>query len=348
MRPRSIRVDICTRCQLSCPSCPTAQGETARTLGSGAMSAENFKVLMRANPWVQKVDLSNWGESLLSPELPEILKFAFHAGIELSIGTGANLNYLPDGLAEKLVKYRLSLINCAIDGASQEVYSRYRVKGSFDQVIANIKKINRYKLAYRSQYPRLRWQFIGFGLNEHELEKAKAMARELDMEFIVKLSWDEEFSPIQNKLEFEKSSGLSASSRSEYLNKVGQVYTTDHTCAQLWLQPKINWDGEVYGCSTNRTQSYGNVFKKGLTKILNGEQMAYARKMVQGQAPPRTDIPCTSCSKYQAMSRSGAWIRAPKSPGITKQFREGLLAFYRRLVGRVNPSYKGLMRWFSP
>jgi hypothetical protein len=40
---------------------------------------------------------------------------------------------------------------------------------------------------YRSPYPHLRWQFIVFPHNEHELPKARAMAQELGMRFFAKL-----------------------------------------------------------------------------------------------------------------------------------------------------------------
>jgi hypothetical protein len=43
----------------------------------------------------------------------------------------------------------------------------------------------------------------------------------------------------------------------------------------------------------------------------NGEPIAYARQMLTGAAPPRDDVPCTSCAIYLQMKASGNWLRRP-------------------------------------
>ncbi len=58
-------------------------------------------------------------------------------------------------IIESLVKYQFNSITCSIDGADNESYQKYRVRGNFDTVISNIKKINAYKEKYGLQYPKL-------------------------------------------------------------------------------------------------------------------------------------------------------------------------------------------------
>ncbi len=307
----NLRVDISTRCQLRCPSCPTAQGLTAQRLGSGFMGVERFRELMRANPRVHAVDLANWGESLLAPELPQILRYAFAEGIALSINGGANLNHLPETLAEDLVRYRLRGLNVAIDGASAETYARYRVGGDFERVLANVRRLNAWKRSLRSDFPRLRWQFIAFRHNVHEIEAARELAAKLGMDFHVKLSWDEALAPDMDAATFERLSGVAAPSRSGFAARTGRAYSVERTCFQLWTQPKVNWNGEVYGCTWNDWASYGNAYETSLEKVLASERYAYAQLMVQGLAPERADVPCSSCSKYAEMRRLNAWVDAP-------------------------------------
>ena len=83
-----------------------------------------------------------------------------------------NINNVQKDVLEGLVKYRLRSMTCSIDGASNETYKTYRVKGNFETVIENIRKINFFKQKYQSEYPRLTWQFIVFGHNEHEIPLA--------------------------------------------------------------------------------------------------------------------------------------------------------------------------------
>ena len=51
--------------------------------------------------------------------------------------------------------------------------------------------MNDFKRRYRSGYPRLTWQFVVMGHNEHEISSARRMARDLGMRFDPKLTWDE-------------------------------------------------------------------------------------------------------------------------------------------------------------
>jgi hypothetical protein len=39
--------------------------------------------------------------------------------------------------------------------------------------------------------------------------------------------------------------------------------------------------------------------------------MKYARLMLLGLRPPRSDIPCTSCVIYQGMHRRQRWLERP-------------------------------------
>jgi MoaA/NifB/PqqE/SkfB family radical SAM enzyme len=125
------------------------------------------------------VELSNYGELFLNPELPKIMEHAFTSGVQLTADNGANLNTVREETLEALVKFRFRRITCSIDGASAETYVRYRVGGCFETVIANIRKIQEYKSRYGSRYPRLAWQFISFPHNQHEIEPARKLARQL-------------------------------------------------------------------------------------------------------------------------------------------------------------------------
>jgi MoaA/NifB/PqqE/SkfB family radical SAM enzyme len=121
--PQAIRLDLSTHCQLKCPSCPTAQGKIKEQLGAGFVSLENLQKFIDQNPEIIHIELSNWGEVLLNPELPLILEYAYQNNVIITISNGANLNTAKAETLESLVKYRVRQITCSIDGASQETYS---------------------------------------------------------------------------------------------------------------------------------------------------------------------------------------------------------------------------------
>lgn len=307
IRPSRIRLEVSSHCQLKCPSCPTTVKAIHPAVGSGFLKPADFRGLLDANPGLYGIELSNYGEIFLNPGLIEILQIAHERGVRLSAGNGVNLNTVSEALLEAVVKYRVTNMTCSIDGASNETYARYRVNGRFDTVISNIRAINRYKSSYGSDEPKLRWQFIVFGHNEHELPAARELAAELGMEFKVKLNWDPNFSPVRDLGMVRRETGYA--SRQEVTEKSGEDYVSS-LCTHLWAQPQINWDGKVLGCARNFWGDFaaGNVFRDGLLKSLNSEKMTYARGMLTGQNEARPDIPCTTCDIYLQRKKTAHWV----------------------------------------
>jgi len=293
----SVRIDASTVCQLDCPICPTANGSNRKgVIGWGFLKFDKFKEIIEANPYIRKVELSNWGEIFLNPQIREIMRFAYGKKIELSASNGSNFNTVDEETIESLVRYGFSFLSISLDGASNETYQIYRRKGNFETVIGNIKKINHYKKQYHTDLPRLRWQFVVFGHNEHDIESARRKAEELCMEFYPKLNYDPVYSPVRDIEAVRRASGLRYVSRQEFRQKKNREYVVP--CKQLWFSPQINWDGKLLGCCMNVWSDFGNVFYAGLETCLKSERYVYTKKLLRGKVKAREDIPCTKCTIF--------------------------------------------------
>jgi hypothetical protein len=199
-------------------------------------------------------------------------------------------------------------LTCSIDGATNATYAQYRRNGNLENVLRNIDRIREYKRRFQTGFPMLYWQFVVFGHNEHELEQARSMAAERGMEFVPRLSWDTEHSPLVNPELVTIQTGLGASSREEFREKKGVDYTRD-ICYQLWRAPVVNWDGKLLGCCVNYWGDFGgNVFTDGLATSASNPRMERARKMLLGELPAAPDIPCSSCSQFDSLRDSGRWL----------------------------------------
>lgn len=313
IKPSIVRVDASTICQLRCPSCPTAAGAIDAFVGSGFLKLADFRNLIDANPWIKRVELTNWGEIFLNPELLDILRHAYQQGVEMVALNGVNFNNVKPEVLEGLVKYRFRAMSVSIDGATQETYEKYRVRGNLNNVLANIRKLNEFKKQYGSTRPELQWQYVVFGHNEHEIEQARALAKELNMRFQPKLNWEDmydlPYTEVQDKDMVRDV--LGAASREEFHQKHNKHFCSV-VCGEMWTSPQVSFDGEVLGCPVNHWSSFGNAFKESLVDILNSERMNYARSMLSGQAEERDDIPCTSCKVYKSIKDHGTWIQPPK------------------------------------
>jgi hypothetical protein len=125
---------------------------------------------------------------------------------------------------------------------------------------------------------------------------AKQMAQENNMQFQAKLSWDNDFSPVQD-LEIVREE-VGASSRKEYF----EVHHKDYMqkiCHQMWDIPQINWERKNLGCCRNFWGDFGgNAFSDGLEACLNHEKNELCQNMLLGLREARDDIPCTTCNIY--------------------------------------------------
>jgi MoaA/NifB/PqqE/SkfB family radical SAM enzyme len=309
IRPRAMQIEASSICQLRCPECPTTSGAIHPAVGSGFLRPDDLRALLEANPDIRQVELSNYGEIFLNPHLLDIMRICDERGIAITANNGVNLNHASPEMLEAVVRHRVRVLSVSIDGATQETYEHYRVKGRLDAVIANIVRLNGWKRRLRSEFPHLRWQFVVFGHNEHEIEDAKAQAESLGMVFVPKLSWDDRVSPVRDADAVRRVVHGEAATREEYRERTGQDYVAG-ICHQLWDSPQVNWDGKMLGCCRNFWGDFdANVFRDGFVNAVNSERMILARAMLRGEAEPRDDIPCTTCDIFHNMRRDGSYLR---------------------------------------
>ncbi len=302
---KKIRIEASSVCQLKCPSCPTASKAIYPTIGKGFLRLIDFCKLIDENAWIKEIELSNYGEIFLNPDLLDIMKYAYEKKVKLTADNGVNLNTARKEVLEGLVKFKFKSMTCSIDGTTNESYAKYRTGGNYDTVINNITSINNFKKIYRTKYPILSWQFILFGHNEKELLEARSTAKSFGMNFRAKLSWDNELSPSSPEIAMKE---FFITSREEYKKKYG-IDIMQHICHQLWDEPQINWDGKVLGCCRNYWKDFGgNVFNDGFIETLNNEKMNYAKGMLLGINEERDDIPCTTCDIYLTMKANAKWL----------------------------------------
>lgn len=343
---KAIRLESTSSCQLRCPSCPTASGAIRPVIGVGYLHVEAFRALVDANPGLEEIELSNYGEMFLNPDLLKILEVAQQRGVRLTADNGVNLNHARDEVLEGLVTFGFRSLTCSLDGASAETYGTYRLRGHFENVIENIRTINRYKATHGSDVPRLAWQFVVFGHNEHEIPAARRLARELKMRLYLKLQWDDAQSPVRDREFVRREVGLQAATRAEYEQRFG-VHYMRAACHQLWTKPQVNWDGKILGCCVNFWGDFGgNAFADGLSASLGHEKMRYAKEMLRGRQPPREDIPCTTCELYGSMQAKENWLTLTE---IRAHPRFGRLVWhYRHVPLLAGWLFRRVRRRFAP
>ena len=164
-------------CNLRCPACPTGLQLGLRP--SATIDVDLFKsAIDEMADYLFVLQMYNWGEPLLHKQTPEMIRYARDKGIEqIRLSTNLSLN-LTDEYIERLVRSGLTELIISLDGTSSETYSKYRVRGEFDLVRTNMKRIQETKIRLGMTTPEVVWQFLVFKHNEHQIGQAQAEYRE--------------------------------------------------------------------------------------------------------------------------------------------------------------------------
>jgi sulfatase maturation enzyme AslB (radical SAM superfamily) len=138
--PIRINVEIDGRCNLACSICPykpSVRRNVYMPLETVARLLEQIKEFGSVVP----IDTSTTylhvaGEPLLHPQLPEVIRAFNKAGIVPALSTNGVL--LTPEVVDSLTDVQLWWLLICVDTLDKELYSRIRVGGSFETVIANI------------------------------------------------------------------------------------------------------------------------------------------------------------------------------------------------------------------
>lgn len=312
--PEKVRLDFSTVCQLRCAGCFFQKGKSDN-LGRGFLSVENFKYFLEMHPFIREIEISNWGEPFLNPNIIDMIQIAKSKGVALTCWNGSNFNTISDELIHALVDYEFRVIVLSIDGACQETYSKYRLGGDFNQVMDNVSKLQAYKKERKSKYPELLWQYVLMEHNELEVEKAKALAQKLDIPIRFKLNWDENYKPV-NREYLMKETGLKELTREEYAS-AHKTAPLDFICEQVFTKPQINWDGRLLGCCDNMNAAFDvNVFEVGLINAIRSPKYSIAKKCLLTVHPDKDHYSacmCYGCKKRLKREQSGIMLEIKQS-----------------------------------
>jgi len=297
-----VSIDFSTMCQLKCKECSTSKGITHKgIIGKGQFSFENFQKFVDNNPQITRMEMSNWGEIFLNKNIAQIIKHAYEHNIILYCGNGTNFNNVDDLVLEYLVKYKVEYLNLSIDGVTQETYEKYRVGGNIHNVFKNIERLNYYKKQYNSEYPKLSWQFIIFGHNEHELPLVKKLCEKYDMAFNPKLNYSN-YSPVKDREYVRRESGLGVADRQEFKKLHKKEYKAP--CYHCFTSPQINWDGKILGCSINKWKALGNISSISIRQWMNSDTYKNLVGILFEDHTCDESLPCYYCPNYKKIQEN--------------------------------------------
>ncbi|NLB35263.1 MAG: radical SAM protein [Elusimicrobia bacterium] len=293
--PYWVAMDPASICNLRCPFCPTGQKRGTRP--EKLLELSLFKKIMDSlGPYLIHMDLVNWGEPLMNPDVFSMIEYAKTYGIHIKIDTNATL--LNEKAAEKIVKSGLDKIILSIDGASEETYPIYRKGGSFKEVYENAKNLVAAKKAAGSSTPIIEWQFLVFRHNQHEMDLARTLAAEAGVDeinftppYAGDPAWLSDIEPFGGQHYDVDEESVSFKRQSP-----------DMLCNWLWDGIAVNADGSVSACCSveDAEDDFTREFPENFEEFWNSPQLLEAREHVIKTLPPDPESSnvCVKCDHW--------------------------------------------------
>lgn len=297
-RPTKITVESGNVCNLRCPLCPTGQRDPSAT--KGLLPYATFeKILDQIGRDLITVRLYNWGEPLLNKDLVRMCELAYRRRVSVKISS--HLNDLTPELAEGLLRAKVKKLYISADGATPESYAIYRRGGSFHKVMENVRMLVAKRRELGACYTRIIWLFHVFRHNEHEVERARALARELGVELQLNRARTdmgrEIFETVEEALSRD---GQWLPTSDEYCayDREAKQAQREPICTLPWKDTAINWDGSVLACCSvySEKHAYGNVHDAPFGQVWNGPMYVEARREILGRGETADTI-CKTCKR---------------------------------------------------
>lgn len=285
--PYKITIDPGNICNLRCPGCHTGIKHQDMITPS-FLKFEEYKLIFdQVKNHAFTIALYNWGEPFLNKDIFKIIKHSFTNKVGTTIHS--NFNFFNEDMAINSINSGLTHIYLSIDGASQEAYEKYRVKGNLEKVLNNVKLMVDTKKKLKSTFPLITWKFLVFEHNKHEIEQAREMARSIGVDYF------EVFNATPKLMDLYEEC-------SQFRENPIQLANLKKPCKSLWSSIYIQSNGMAMPCSLafKNDESFGNLLENKLKTIWNNSNYYNSRKMFKSLSTNDVPLPCNSC-KYSLL-----------------------------------------------
>jgi len=173
-------VDVVGGCNLQCSMCP--QGGLGKQDGrkEGIMSVDLFERVVSflsakglIGEWI---NLYNWGDPLLHPQLDQIIGVCQEKGLRIIVSSNLSV---PGQRLKPLVDHGVDLLIVSVSGMSQTTYGKNHKGGDFVQVRRNIERLAK----YRDTIKEIVLKYLVFNHNRDDIELARDFCKEQGISF---------------------------------------------------------------------------------------------------------------------------------------------------------------------
>jgi len=274
--PEEVMVEPSSICNLNCVLCPISKGFINRE--KKFMDLDSFKkIFFIPRFFIKKINFWNFGEPFLNKELPEMISFVSLTNVKTQVSTNGliyNKKYIL-----KILKSGLTNLIISLDTYNKKDYVKYRVKGDFDKLIKNTKKIIKLKKSLNSK-TKIILQFLITKKNQNDINKIIKFANQFKSDDIIIKTIGIGSSFVDPN---KKEKNFIPTNKYNRYNKNLIIENKEvKRCKYIWKKALILSDNTLIPCCRDQKSELklGNVSKKSLLKEFNNKKYRNLRKNI--------------------------------------------------------------------
>lgn len=242
--PRRLHLEMTDNCNAKCPMCkrtdPNGLGENPQYVKGNEITIENVKQWFSGTNFANVNHCGNFGDPVIAKDVQPIVEFFAQGNTTQMVHTNGSLRNT--SWWSQFAQIPNVTVMFGIDGTDQQTHELYRRNTSFSKIIANVE-------AYNRAGGRSIWQMIVFEHNQHQVEQARAMSKELGFQAFELLHTRRfyrgdtfEYSIDGRTIPIRKPS-------SNPLQEVGEITQYDVRCKAKQIEEiYVAADGQVWPC----------------------------------------------------------------------------------------------------
>jgi len=182
--PVVAKIEATNICNGTCRLCPVGRKEPGHR-PYGRMSWEMFRRLVdELKGTVVTLDVTNWGESLLHPQILPMIRYAHDARMYTYLST--NLHTVRDEHIAGLPATGLDELALSLHGLSPATYAAYQPGYDFEAARETIARFAAARHRHRRRNSmKIKLNFVVTAVNEHEADDLPAFAARYGVEYVL-------------------------------------------------------------------------------------------------------------------------------------------------------------------
>jgi len=242
---------------------------------------------------VHQVNLFHRGESLLHPELGEMIRCAKGAGLRTRIHTNGTL--LNREKAAEILYSGLDILSFSFDGYDKEMYEANRINACFEETVENIARFLRMKKAESRRRPFVVLELMEIG------EYTASEFRRRRTEFLRRFGG----LPL-DKFVVRRPHNWAGFVDAGVGHPVRPTNSERIPCPLLWHALAVFWDGRVMPCCQDffGDLELGSLRTSSLWDLWNGDGMRELRREMADPASLKR-TPCVNCDRIVRTTFAG-------------------------------------------